>query len=96
MIRLQQEALSSHTSFRIGGPAQYYFIPETREEVAEASNNASSRFWSIIDDSNLTGSEPNFKVSYVVDYHVLPKSILHNDLLPMNTLIEQLDQNLWR
>lgn len=36
MIRLQQEALSGHTSFRIGGPAQYYFIPETREEVAEA------------------------------------------------------------
>lgn len=67
-----------------------------REEVTEASNNASSRFWSIIDDSNLTGSEPNFKVSYVVDYHVLPKSILHNDLLPMNNLIEQLDQNLWR
>lgn len=36
MIRLQQELLSGHTTFRIGGPAQYYLIPENREEVGEA------------------------------------------------------------
>ena len=36
MIRLQQEPLCNHTTFRIGGPALYYLIPESMEEVKEA------------------------------------------------------------
>ena len=36
MIRLQDEPLCAHTTFRIGGPARYYLIPESEEEVMEA------------------------------------------------------------
>ena len=36
MIRLQEEPLCAHTTFRIGGPARYYLIPESEEEVMEA------------------------------------------------------------
>lgn len=63
MIRLQQEALSSHTSFRIGGPAQYYFIPETREEVAEALTYARENqlpYYIIGKGSNMLFSDDGF------------------------------------
>lgn len=30
---LQEEPLSAHTSFRIGGPAQYFLLPEEEEEL---------------------------------------------------------------
>lgn len=36
MVILEQELLSGHTTFRIGGPASYYLIPEKEEEVFEA------------------------------------------------------------
>ena len=42
MISLQQEPLSRHTTFRIGGPALHYLIPESMEEVAEALDYARS------------------------------------------------------
>lgn len=32
---LEQEPLSSHTTFRIGGPASYYMIPGNAEEIRE-------------------------------------------------------------
>lgn len=31
---LQEEPLAAHTSFRIGGPAQYFLLPETESELA--------------------------------------------------------------
>ena len=45
MIRLQQEPLSNHTTFRIGGPALHYLIPETMEEVSEALDFARSNHY---------------------------------------------------
>lgn len=63
MIRLQQEALSGHTSFRIGGPAQYYFIPETRDEVAEALKFAEDNqlpYYIIGKGSNMLFSDDGF------------------------------------
>ncbi|MCH5251878.1 MAG: UDP-N-acetylmuramate dehydrogenase [Lachnospiraceae bacterium] len=36
MIQLEQELLSCHTTFRIGGAATYYLIPEKEEEITEA------------------------------------------------------------
>lgn len=32
---LVQEPMRAHTTFRIGGPADYFLMPETREQVAE-------------------------------------------------------------
>jgi UDP-N-acetylmuramate dehydrogenase len=36
MIQREQERMSSHTTFRVGGPAAYYLVPETLDEVAQA------------------------------------------------------------
>lgn len=36
MIQWEQELLSKHTTFRIGGAAAWYLVPEKLEEVAEA------------------------------------------------------------
>ena len=36
MIRLEHEPLRAHTTFRIGGPARYYLVPENEEEIQEA------------------------------------------------------------
>lgn len=43
MRQLQQERLENHTTFRIGGPAAYYLIPETPEEVEQARDFARER-----------------------------------------------------
>ena len=43
MIRLEQEPLRTHTTFRIGGPAAYYFIPEREEEIIEARDFAKEK-----------------------------------------------------
>lgn len=36
MIQWEQEIMSKHTTFRVGGPADFYLVPESEEEVAEA------------------------------------------------------------
>jgi UDP-N-acetylmuramate dehydrogenase len=36
MIQLEQEMMNRHTTFRTGGPAAYYLVPETPEEVDAA------------------------------------------------------------
>lgn len=43
MIIREQEPLSAHTTFRIGGPAAYYLIPENRDEVSEALDFAKEK-----------------------------------------------------
>lgn len=63
MVRLQQEPLSGHTTFRIGGPALYYLIPETMEEVREALDYAKSKqlpFYVVGKGSNILFSDKGF------------------------------------
>ncbi|MDD4179972.1 MAG: UDP-N-acetylmuramate dehydrogenase [Candidatus Margulisbacteria bacterium] len=43
MKYLKNEPLRKHTSFRIGGPADYFCTPKNREELAEALKFASVR-----------------------------------------------------
>lgn len=43
MIQWEQEIMSKHTTFRVGGPADFYLVPETEEEVAEAVNFAKDK-----------------------------------------------------
>lgn len=64
MIRLQQEMLSHHTTFRIGGPALHYLIPETIEEVSEALDFAKSNgypFYVIGKGSNMLFSDKGYQ-----------------------------------
>lgn len=43
MRLLENEPLSAHTTFRIGGPALYYAIPENAEEIKEAMQFATEK-----------------------------------------------------
>ena len=43
MIIKEQELMSRHTTFKVGGPARYYLIPETTGEVREALAFADAR-----------------------------------------------------
>lgn len=43
MIQWEQEIMSKHTTFRVGGPADFYLVPETEEEVAEAVDFAKDK-----------------------------------------------------
>ncbi len=43
MIIREQELMSRHTTFRVGGPARYYLIPETTGEVRFALDFADAR-----------------------------------------------------
>lgn len=43
MIQLEQEMMSTHTTFKIGGPAAYYMIPENEDEIMEAMDFARVR-----------------------------------------------------
>lgn len=56
MIIREQEPLTAHTTFRIGGPALYYLIPEGVEEVRDALQFAREKelpFYVIGHGSNL-------------------------------------------
>lgn len=43
MIQWEQEIMSKHTTFRVGGPADFYLVPESEEEVAEAIHFAKEK-----------------------------------------------------
>lgn len=43
MITREHEPMNMHTTFRVGGPARYYLIPEKTEEVKEAVEFATSK-----------------------------------------------------
>ena len=43
MIRREQELMSRHTTFGVGGPARYYLIPENTGEVRAAIDFADAR-----------------------------------------------------
>ncbi len=63
MIRLEQEPLRTHTTFRIGGPAAYYFIPEREEEIIEALDFAKEKglsYYVIGMGSNMLFSDDGF------------------------------------
>ena len=65
MIRLEQEPLRTHTTFRIGGPAAYYFIPEREEEIIEALDFAKEKglsYYVIGKGSNMLFSDDGLMV----------------------------------
>ena len=43
MIVRENEPMSLHTTFRVGGPARLFFVPETEEEIAEAVEESRRR-----------------------------------------------------
>ena len=63
MIRREQEPLKAHTTFRIGGPAKYYFVPEKEEEIEEALEFAREKelpFYVIGKGSNMLFSDQGY------------------------------------
>lgn len=43
MIQWENEPLKGHTTFRIGGPARYYLVPESEEEIYQALDFAKEK-----------------------------------------------------
>lgn len=63
MIQLEQEMLSCHTTFQIGGPAAYYLIPESEDEVTDAMDFANVRglpFYLLGKGSNVLFSDEGY------------------------------------
>lgn len=63
MIRLEHEPLRAHTTFRIGGPARYYLVPEKEEEIREAVDFARDEgysFYIIGKGSNMLFSDAGY------------------------------------
>lgn len=63
MIRLENEPLKAHTTFRIGGPARYYLIPECVEEIQEAVDFAKEKgcpFYILGKGSNMLFSDAGY------------------------------------
>ncbi|MDP2734808.1 MAG: FAD-binding protein, partial [bacterium] len=61
---LQQEPLARHTTFRIGGPARYFFIARTPSSVIRALRAAKSSktpFFVLAGGSNVVMSDKGFR-----------------------------------
>lgn len=60
----KDEPMKSHTTFRIGGPARYFVIPETKEEikaVIECCKKADMPYYILGNGSNLLVSDKGFE-----------------------------------
>ena len=55
---LREEPMRLHTTFRIGGPAQYMVSPRTKEEVQEVAERLELTEEQVRDILKLTGEEP--------------------------------------
>ncbi len=63
MQYLEQEPLSAHTTFRIGGAARYYAVPNTTDEIVEAISFAKEKglpFMTIGRGSNLLFADEGY------------------------------------
>ena len=64
MITREQELMSRHTSFKVGGPARFYLIPENEGEVCEALDFADVRqlpFMIVGNGSNLLVADSGYQ-----------------------------------
>lgn len=64
MIEKRQEPMSRHTTFRVGGEAAYYFVPESCEEIKEAVEFAKSKnlpYFILGNGSNLLVSDQGYE-----------------------------------
>ena len=60
----KDEPMKSHTTFRIGGPAKYFIIPETKEEikaVIECCKKADMPYYILGNGSNLLVSDKGYE-----------------------------------
>lgn len=88
MVRLQQELLCNHTTFRIGGPALHYLIPESVEEVVEALAFAKSKqlpFYILGKGSNMLFSDEGYP-GVVIE---IGKGLEHMDIQKEGTVVAQ-------
>ena len=63
MIQREQEPLKAHTTFRIGGPARYYLVPENEDEIKKALEFAREKnlpFYILGKGSNMLFSDEGY------------------------------------
>lgn len=64
MIQLENEPLREHTTFRIGGAARYYLVPECEKEIQQALDFATDKklpFYIIGKGSNILFPDDGYK-----------------------------------
>ncbi|MBO6107847.1 MAG: UDP-N-acetylmuramate dehydrogenase [Eubacterium sp.] len=64
MVIREKEPMASHTTFRVGGPALYYLIPEDSSEIGDALGFAQERelpFMIVGNGSNLLFSDSGYQ-----------------------------------
>ena len=74
---LEQEPMSRHTTFRVGGPARFFLIPETEEEVAGAIAESKRRglpFTVVGRGSNLLVSDAGYDGAVILIGDALAKT----------------------
>lgn len=63
MIQWEREVMSRHTTFRVGGPAAFYLVPQSEEEVWEAvefAHNKGLPYYPVGRGSNLLVSDEGY------------------------------------
>ncbi|MBQ8167419.1 MAG: FAD-binding protein, partial [Lachnospiraceae bacterium] len=68
----ENELMSRHTTFRIGGPAKYFFTPETDEEIVKIISicrSNSIRFLIMGNGSNMLFSDQGFDGAIIQIYN---------------------------
>ena len=61
---LREEPMKNHTTFRIGGPAEYFCIPETSEQLAAtlaACQEAGEDYYILGNGSNVLVSDEGYR-----------------------------------
>ena len=74
---LEQEPMSRHTTFRVGGPARFFLVPETEEEVAGAIAESKRRglpFTVVGRGSNLLVSDAGYDGAVILIGDALAKT----------------------
>ena len=69
----KDEPMKSHTTFRVGGPADYFVTPQTAEEVAkviEACTQEKVPYYIVGNGSNLLVSDKGYE-GVIIQFHRL-------------------------
>lgn len=78
------EPMKMHTTFRIGGPAKYFVIPETKEEIKaiiECCKNADMPYYILGNGSNLLVSDKGYEGVVIQIFKNMNQITLEGDMI---------------
>ena len=78
----ENEPLSKYTSYRIGGPARYFFLPQKVEhvfQIGEFLKRSGTPYFILGNGSNVLASDEGFPGAVVCTKEIAPKIEFHGD-----------------